>query len=145
MVYDIPSTWSQIDTLNHLKAWGQVVAIKFKSQQKYVIVTVSIELNQEATRLWNDRAVLNKGVPTLVTTATLYPDNPAHFILAPLGCKAFKLIQDRGTRKLITYFESWVIGKPFSLDEFTDKALGSIDKLTILAEIKSMLRKLGAS
>ncbi|UZO27578.1 uncharacterized protein OCT59_019768 [Rhizophagus irregularis] len=55
-VYDIPSTWSQLDMLNHLKAWGQVVAIKFKSQQKYVTVTVSIELNQEATRLWNDGA-----------------------------------------------------------------------------------------
>ncbi|PKY58126.1 hypothetical protein RhiirA4_479774 [Rhizophagus irregularis] len=53
-VYDIPSTWSQIDTLNHLKAWGQVVAIKFKSQQKYVTVTVLIELNQVATELWNE-------------------------------------------------------------------------------------------
>ncbi|GBC42618.2 hypothetical protein GLOIN_2v1785013 [Rhizophagus irregularis DAOM 181602=DAOM 197198] len=55
-VYDISSIWSQLDTLNHLKARGQVVAIKFKSQQKYVTVTVSIELNQEATRLWNDGA-----------------------------------------------------------------------------------------
>ncbi|PKY51961.1 hypothetical protein RhiirA4_424900, partial [Rhizophagus irregularis] len=87
---------------NHFKAWGQVVAIKFKSQQKYVTVTVSIELNQVATGLWNE------GVWT-----------------APLGgCKAFKIIQDRGTRKLITYYESWadlekVLGKAFSLDEFT--------------------------
>ncbi|CAB4415329.1 unnamed protein product [Rhizophagus irregularis] len=229
-VYDIPSTWSQLDTLNHLKAWGQVVAIKFKSQQKYVTVTVSIELNQEATRLWNDGVwtaplgglpvrwfpanwdlkqrkererfqVVLKGVPASVTTATLYPDNPAHSVLVPLGCKAFKIIQDRGTRKLITYYESWadlekVLGKAFSLDEFTgdwmryftpnfkqrrrnpqkvnqeggskvrttntntqsskkqkvakeikniDKALGGIDKLTVLAEIRSMLRKLGAS
>uniref|UniRef100_U9T8W1 Uncharacterized protein n=1 Tax=Rhizophagus irregularis (strain DAOM 181602 / DAOM 197198 / MUCL 43194) TaxID=747089 RepID=U9T8W1_RHIID len=64
-VYDIPSTWSQLDMLNHLKAWGQVVAIKFKSQQKYVTVTVSIELNQEATRLWNDGAWTDplKGLP----------------------------------------------------------------------------------
>ncbi|CAB4435611.1 unnamed protein product [Rhizophagus irregularis] len=53
-VYDILSIWSQLDSLNHLKAWGQVVAIKFKSQQKYVTVTVLIELNQEASRLWND-------------------------------------------------------------------------------------------
>ncbi|CAB4442703.1 unnamed protein product [Rhizophagus irregularis] len=216
--------------LNHLKAWGQVVAIKFKSQQKYVTVTVSIELNQVATELWNEgvwtaplgglpvrwfpanwnlkqrkeqerfQAVL-KGVPASVTTAALYPDNPAHSILVPLGCKAFKIIQDRGTRKLITYYESWadlekVLGKAFSLDEFTgdwmryftpnlkqrrrnpqkvnqeggskvrttntntqsskkqkvtkeikniDKALGGIDKLTVLAEIRSMLRKLGGS
>ncbi|GBC23508.2 hypothetical protein GLOIN_2v1473242 [Rhizophagus irregularis DAOM 181602=DAOM 197198] len=152
-VYDILSTWSQLDTLNHLKAWGQVVAIKFKSQQKYVTVTVSIELNQEATKLWNDGAwtaplgglpirwfpanwdlkqrkereqfqAVIKGVPASVNTATLYPENHAHSILAPIGCKAFKLIQDWDTRKLITYYESWadlnkVIGKPFSLDEFT--------------------------
>ncbi|CAB5365102.1 unnamed protein product [Rhizophagus irregularis] len=146
------------------------------------------------------QAVL-KGVPASVNTATLYPENPAHSILAPIGCKAFKLIQDQGTRKLITYYELWadlekVIGKPFSLNEFTgdwmryftpnlkqrkrnlqkvnqeenskvrtniintqlskktkvakeikniDKALGGIDKLTILAEIRSMLRKLEAS
>jgi hypothetical protein len=63
-----------------------------------------------------------KGVPASVTTATLYPDNPTHSIFTPLGCKAFKLIQDQGTHKLITYYKTWadlekVIGKPFSLDE----------------------------
>ncbi|CAB4417349.1 unnamed protein product [Rhizophagus irregularis] len=142
-----------------------------------------------------------KEVPASVTTATLYLDNPAHSILAPLGCKAFKLIQDRSTRKLITYYESWtdlekVLDMSFSLDEFTgdwtryftpnlkqrrrnpqkvnqdgdskvqtnsntnqssnkhkvtkeikkiDKVLGGIDKLTVLAEIRSMFRKLGGS
>ncbi|PKY56575.1 hypothetical protein RhiirA4_476972 [Rhizophagus irregularis] len=170
-VYNIPSTWSQLDTLNHLKAWGQVVAIKFKSQQKYITIIVSIKLNQVVKRLWNEgvwtaplgglperfQAVL-KGVPASVTTATLYMDNPAHSILTDL---------------------EMVIGKPFSLDEYTgnwiryftpnlkqrrrnpqksskkhkmakeikniDKALGGIDKLTTLAEIRSMLRKLGVS
>jgi hypothetical protein len=76
-----------------------------------------------------------KGVPALVIIATLYPDNPAHSILAPIGCKAFKLIQDRGTCKLIIYYESWadlekVIGKPFSLDEFT----GDWMRLRLLAK-----------
>ncbi|CAB5194499.1 unnamed protein product [Rhizophagus irregularis] len=33
-VYDIPFRWTQLDVLNHLKAWDQVIAIKFKSQQK---------------------------------------------------------------------------------------------------------------
>ncbi|PKY24610.1 hypothetical protein RhiirB3_388122 [Rhizophagus irregularis] len=51
-------------------------------------------------------------------------ENPAHSILTPIGCKAFKLIQDRGICKLITYYESWAdldktIGKAFSLNKFT--------------------------
>ncbi|PKC02131.1 hypothetical protein RhiirA5_425683 [Rhizophagus irregularis] len=61
---------------NNSKTWGQVVAIKFKLQQKYIIVTISIELNQEATRLWNDEAILIKGVTASVITATLYLNNP---------------------------------------------------------------------
>uniref|UniRef100_U9UAE1 Uncharacterized protein n=1 Tax=Rhizophagus irregularis (strain DAOM 181602 / DAOM 197198 / MUCL 43194) TaxID=747089 RepID=U9UAE1_RHIID len=109
MVKQDPKDDSQLDTLNHLKAWGQVVVIKFKSQQKYVTITVSIKLNQETTRLWNDgvwTAPLGR-VPALVSTATLYLDNSAQTILAPLECKAFKLIQDQGTLKLITYYKSW--------------------------------------
>ncbi|PKY50852.1 hypothetical protein RhiirA4_467543 [Rhizophagus irregularis] len=128
-VYDIPSRWTQLDVLNHLKNWGQVIAIKFKSQQKYTTVTVSVDLNKAALDLWNSRAwtapleAVLIGVPATTNIATLYPDNPAHSILTPTGCKAFKLIQDRGTRKLITYYKSWadldkVIGKAFSLDEF---------------------------
>ncbi|PKK62181.1 hypothetical protein RhiirC2_790732 [Rhizophagus irregularis] len=141
-VYDIPSTWSQLDTLNHLKAWGQVVAIKFKSQQKYVTVTVSIELNQEAIRLWNDGAWTAPlgglpGVSASVNTATLYPENPVHSILTPIGCKAFKLIQDRAPA---TKKEESSEGE--SRRRLQDKALGGVDKLTILAEIRSMLRKL---
>ncbi|CAB4425130.1 unnamed protein product [Rhizophagus irregularis] len=203
-VYDIPSRWTQLDVLNHLKTWGQVIAIKFKSQQKYTTVSVSVDLNQAALDLWNGGAWTAPlgGVPASTTIALLYPDNPAQSILAPTGCKAFKLIQDRGTRKLITYYESWadldkVIGKAFNLEEFTgdwkryytpnlqrrktrnqkvnqdsdskvsqkdtntiksdkkhkktkrvkkaDKSLDGIDKLTVLAEIRSMLRKLGVS
>ncbi|PKY39284.1 hypothetical protein RhiirA4_452449 [Rhizophagus irregularis] len=123
-VYDIPSRWTQLDVLNHLKNWGQVIAIKFKSQQKYTTVTVSVDLNKAALDLWNGgawtaslggipvrwfpanwdlkqrkererfQAVLI-GVPATTNIATLYPDNPAHSILTPTGCKAFKLIHDR--------------------------------------------------
>ncbi|PKY59212.1 hypothetical protein RhiirA4_481780 [Rhizophagus irregularis] len=46
------------------------------------------------------QAVL-KGVPTSVTTAILYSDNPAHSVLVPLGCKAFKIIQDRAWTNLL--------------------------------------------
>ncbi|PKY41436.1 hypothetical protein RhiirA4_455013 [Rhizophagus irregularis] len=55
-VYDIPSRWTQLDVLNLLKNWGQVIAIKFKSQQKYTTVTVSVDLNKAALDLWNGGA-----------------------------------------------------------------------------------------
>ncbi|PKY31328.1 hypothetical protein RhiirB3_448877 [Rhizophagus irregularis] len=108
-VYNIPSRWIQLDVLNHLKDWVYVIMIKFKSQQKYTTITTP--------------AVLI-GVFAFTTIAILYPDNPAHLIFTPTGCKAFKLIQDRGTRKLIIYYETWadldkVIGKAFSLTDFT--------------------------
>ncbi|PKY52847.1 hypothetical protein RhiirA4_470739 [Rhizophagus irregularis] len=91
------------------------------------------------------------------------------FRVASLGCKAFKLIQDRGTRKLITYYESWtdldkVIDNDSEISQKNtnttkldkkhketkrakkiDKSLDDIDKLTVLADIRSMLRKLGVS
>jgi hypothetical protein len=50
-VYDIPSRWTKLDVLNHLKAWGHVIAIKFKSQQKYTTVIVSVDLNKAALDL----------------------------------------------------------------------------------------------
>ncbi|PKY42824.1 hypothetical protein RhiirA4_456701 [Rhizophagus irregularis] len=77
---------------------------------KYTTVTMSVNLNEMAIDLWNEQerfqAVLI-GVPTSTTIASLYLANPAHSILTPTGCKVFKLIQDKGTRKLITYYELW--------------------------------------
>ncbi|PKY49348.1 hypothetical protein RhiirA4_465300 [Rhizophagus irregularis] len=55
-VYDIPSRWTQFDMLNHLKAWDQVIVIKFKLQQKYTTLTVSVNLNEVALNLWNNGA-----------------------------------------------------------------------------------------
>ncbi|PKY52134.1 hypothetical protein RhiirA4_469578 [Rhizophagus irregularis] len=84
-VYDIPSRWTQLDWTSTRRHW----------------IYGTVEL-----RLLHLEVVLI-GVPATTNIATLYPDNPAHSILTPTGCKAFKLIQDRGTRKLITYYESW--------------------------------------
>ncbi|PKB94558.1 hypothetical protein RhiirA5_438501 [Rhizophagus irregularis] len=149
-VYDIPSTQSQLDTLNHLKAWGQ----------KYVTVTVLIELNQEATRLWNDgawTALLGglPGVPASVNTATLYLDNPAHSILAPIGSdldkqrrRNLQKVNQEGDSKVQTNITNTQLSKKTKVAKKIkniDKVLGGIDKLTILAEIRSMLRKLEAS
>src|SRR4051812_42062636 len=52
-IYDIPSTWTQLDILQHLKLWGHVIAMKTKSQKKYSTVTISIDLNDRAMELWN--------------------------------------------------------------------------------------------
>ncbi|PKK70124.1 hypothetical protein RhiirC2_780097 [Rhizophagus irregularis] len=35
MVYDIPAAWSHDAILEHLKSWGQVLEISFKTQHKY--------------------------------------------------------------------------------------------------------------
>ncbi|CAB4421255.1 unnamed protein product [Rhizophagus irregularis] len=83
-----------------------IIAIKFKSQQKYTTAwtaplggipvrwfPVNWDLKQRKERE-RFQAVLI-GVPANTNIATLYLDNPAHSILTPTGCKAFKLIQDR--------------------------------------------------
>jgi hypothetical protein len=54
VLYDIPSKWTQIEILNYLKAWGNILAMKFKTQKKYITVTVSIDLNDMALNQWNE-------------------------------------------------------------------------------------------
>ncbi|PKY47690.1 hypothetical protein RhiirA4_463020 [Rhizophagus irregularis] len=54
VVYDIPFKWTQIEILNYLKAWGNVLALKFKTQKKYVTVIVSIDPNDAALSQWNE-------------------------------------------------------------------------------------------
>ena len=48
VVYDIPSTIPQLDILTNLGKWGQVIAMKIKTQRKYQTVTVSIDFNEWA-------------------------------------------------------------------------------------------------
>lgn len=45
IIYNIPFKWILIEILNYLKAWDNVLAIKFKMQKKYIILIVSINLN----------------------------------------------------------------------------------------------------
>ncbi|PKY40632.1 hypothetical protein RhiirA4_416007 [Rhizophagus irregularis] len=168
-------------------------------ESKVVQIEFLANWDLKQRKKWERFQVVLIEVPASTTTATLYLDNPTHSIFTPTGCKAFKLIQDRSTCKLITYYELWVnldkvIGKAFSLGEFTsdwkryytlnlkqrrsyhqkvkqnddskisqkntntikldkkhketkrakkiDKSLDGIDKLTVLADIKLMLRKL---
>ncbi|CAB4432904.1 unnamed protein product [Rhizophagus irregularis] len=94
---------------------------------------------------WERFQVVLIEVPASTTTATLYLDNPTHSIFTPTGCKAFKLIQDRSTRKLITYYELWVnldkvIGKAFSLDEFTSDWKSWIRNIRRLNEPRKLTR-----
>ncbi|CAB5348682.1 unnamed protein product [Rhizophagus irregularis] len=103
----------------------------------------------------------------------LYLANLAHSILTPTECKAFKLIQDKGDwkwyytpnlkqrrncyQKVKQDDDSEVSQKntnTFKLDKKhkktkrakkIDKSLDSIDKFMVLADIRSMLRKLRVS
>ncbi|PKY36173.1 hypothetical protein RhiirB3_458211, partial [Rhizophagus irregularis] len=88
-------------------AWDQVIAIKFKSQQKYTTITVTVNLNKAALDLWNSGVwttplegllAVSIGISVSTTIATLYLENFAYSILTPVGCKAFKLIQDKQRR-----------------------------------------------
>ena len=69
--------------------------------------------------------VVVKDIPGNITTSTLYPINDlSQSSISPLKCKAFKVVQDSNTRKLIMYFENWakldkVINTTFNFQEFT--------------------------
>ncbi|CAB4405851.1 unnamed protein product [Rhizophagus irregularis] len=54
VIYDIPSTMPQLDILTNLGKWGQVIAFKVKTQKKYSTVTVSIDFNKWALTNWNN-------------------------------------------------------------------------------------------
>ncbi|PKC01448.1 hypothetical protein RhiirA5_426688 [Rhizophagus irregularis] len=71
------------------------------------ISTVMTGYNPELKENVHEFTAVLIGVFAFTTIATLYSNNPAHLILTPTGCKAFKLIQNRGTRKLIIYYETW--------------------------------------
>src|SRR3954454_7069242 len=65
-----------------------------------------------------------KDIPETLTTSTLYPEDRTQSPISYLGCKYFKIVQERKTRKLITYYESWadldkVTGKDINIQEFT--------------------------
>ena len=120
-LYDIPSTWAQLELLQHLKKWGHVIAFKTKRQKKYFTVTVSIDFNEWAMNLWNQgvwtaplgglpirwypanwnpqqrkererfQAVV-KDIPGTVTISMLYLLDPSQSSIFHLGCKAFKVV-----------------------------------------------------
>ncbi|GBC20179.2 hypothetical protein GLOIN_2v1796889 [Rhizophagus irregularis DAOM 181602=DAOM 197198] len=64
-LYDIPSTWPQLEILQYFEKWSHMIAFKMKYQKKYLTVTISINFNKWAMNLWNQG----------VWTASLDPSN----------------------------------------------------------------------
>jgi hypothetical protein len=53
MVYNIPNTWTHEQILQALRAWGHVITIDVKVQQKYCTLKVAIVLNDPYIKLLN--------------------------------------------------------------------------------------------
>ncbi|PKC17139.1 hypothetical protein RhiirA5_406173 [Rhizophagus irregularis] len=94
-LYDIPSTWPQLEILQYFEKWSHMIAFKMKYQKKYLTVTISINFNKWAMNLWNQG----------VWTASLDPSNdPSQLPISYLGCKAFKLNLQEYEGVWIRYF-----------------------------------------
>ncbi|UZO15066.1 uncharacterized protein OCT59_006502 [Rhizophagus irregularis] len=118
-LYDIPSTWPQLEILQYFEKWSHMIAFKMKYQKKYLTVTISINFNKWAMNLWNQgvwTASLDPSNGILLTgifnkkrkkticlcmkrhtwkyrTLMLYPSDPSQLPISYLGCKAFKVIR----------------------------------------------------
>ncbi|PKY50728.1 hypothetical protein RhiirA4_467342 [Rhizophagus irregularis] len=93
---------------------------------------------------WERFQVVLIGIPASVTMAILYLDNPAHSILTPTG-KAFNLNEFTVSQNNTNTAKPDKKHKETKRAKKIDKSLNSIDKLTVLAEIRLMLKKLGVS
>ncbi|CAB4445054.1 unnamed protein product [Rhizophagus irregularis] len=56
IIYDISSTWKNVELLYHLEAWSKVIFIKITRQKKYNTIRLKLEMNQLCIQTWNNGA-----------------------------------------------------------------------------------------
>ncbi|POG66904.1 hypothetical protein GLOIN_2v1653024 [Rhizophagus irregularis DAOM 181602=DAOM 197198] len=93
IVYDIPAVWSHDAILEHLKSWGQVLEISFKTQYKYQSV-------------WT-KMILKPTIDTDFVMRTYHSDQSFEYVLSyELKGHAFIHLKVHGKHQLIAYFET---------------------------------------
>ncbi|GBB87185.1 hypothetical protein RclHR1_13620001 [Rhizophagus clarus] len=135
-IYDIPAKWNNVELLEYLKVWGNIISVMVKKQKKYKTVKCKLEImyafsTWEKDRLWiallgpitvrwfpaawffyeckekeQFQAVIMNLPDTMTASALFLKENLTNFINS-LCIKTFKEVKNLdGQRKMIAYFET---------------------------------------
>ncbi|GBB91491.1 hypothetical protein RclHR1_18810001 [Rhizophagus clarus] len=111
LIYDIPAKWNNVELLEYLKIWGNIISVTVKKQKNYKTVrfrwflaTWSLQECKEREQF--QTVVINP--PDAMTASALFlKENLTNFI-NPLRIKAFKKVKNLNDQcKMIAYFEMW--------------------------------------
>ncbi|GBC26703.2 uncharacterized protein OCT59_020840 [Rhizophagus irregularis] len=116
-LYDISSTWTQLEFLQHLEKWNQGVwtAPLGGFPVRWYPANWNLQQRKEKERF---QAVVKDLPGTVINLLMLYPSDPSQSPISHLECKAFKVVQEKCTRKLIMYYKNWA-----DLDKITNTKL----------------------
>ncbi|GBC13175.1 hypothetical protein GLOIN_2v1762074 [Rhizophagus irregularis DAOM 181602=DAOM 197198] len=96
-LYDIPSTWVQLDLLQHLEKWGHTMNLWNQGVWTAPLRGLPVRWYpanwnlQQRKKRERFQAVV-KDLPGTITTSMLYPSDPFQSPISHLRCKAFKVV-----------------------------------------------------